>query len=194
MKQLYICVSLLLLSHVGMAQVPTIACSSVCPGGTINLTDVPTDTNFFCTSDGINVSGTIIENQEATFQAGSRILFKPGFGAKKGSTVHAMTDNCEEIVEIAERSAEIADFSFAIAPNPVFHEGHIAIALPEASEISITLSSIDGRVVHTLVHRKLYKQGDYRFHLDVNQFPVGVYFAALHVYGEIHTKRLIVAK
>lgn len=195
MQQLYIGIYLLLLSQVGMAQVPTVPCSSVCPGGNINLTEVPIETNFFCSSDGINVSGEIVENHEVTFQSGERISFRPGFKAKKGSSVHAVTDNCEERSIITEdRSTEITNFLFSIAPNPIFYEGNIAIALPEASEMSITLSSINGRIIQTLLHRKLYEQGNYQFNIDTHQLPAGVYFATLHVYGNIHTKRLIVAK
>ena len=194
MKKLYICLALLLCIQLAKAQSSTVECSSECPNGDLELAEIHRDSTFFCTKDSIKLSGLVDENSQVTFRAGGRITFKPGFRTQYGSELHALTDYCGELASVENRTTEAPTFSFSIAPNPIFYEGHIAITLSKSTELSLQLSTVSGRVIHTLVHRKLYEQGAYTFQLDTNELPVGIYFATLHVYGNIHTKRILVAK
>lgn len=195
MRYFYIFSSLLLLPQLVVAQSPTISCAQVCTVDDLVFEDVPLEDSFFCAQGIIEIATDISNGQEVTFLSGDRIMFKPGFKIMAGSKMDAFTDNCTLSAGFVEAySTESPEFSFEIAPNPVFYEGQIAITLPEAAEVSIRLTDINGRITHTLVHGKLLAQGGHQIPFDIGKFPAGVYFASLHIHGDIHTKPILVAK
>ncbi len=196
MKHIILGFVLLLLSQQAIAQIPTIACSAICPAGDIELTEIPTThTSYFCTSDGIQATGLLGSNQQATFRAGDRIIFTAGFKAEMGSRLHAVTDNCEGIVPMSGRnSGTSTSMSFKIAPNPIVQTAQLVVRLPEAAELSIRLFNIHGQLMQVLAAHEFYERGAHEFQIVANGLAAGIYFAHVYLSNEVHTKRIIIAK
>ncbi|PSQ85285.1 MAG: hypothetical protein BRD40_00460, partial [Bacteroidetes bacterium QS_1_65_9] len=78
-------------------------------------------------------------------------------------------------------------------PNPARGQATLAYALPEQSEVRITVYDVLGRRVATLVEGRK-KAGTYRATLEASQLPSGTYFARVRAEGFRQTRRLTVVR
>ena len=80
-----------------------------------------------------------------------------------------------------------------IAPNPSRRNTVLSYALPTASNVSIKLYSVDGRLVEN-VYSGRRDAGVYTANVDARQLANGTYFVMLETAGEKITRSLVVVR
>ncbi len=80
-----------------------------------------------------------------------------------------------------------------ITPNPFSRNATISYSVKEASDLRITLYSVDGKVIKELV-RGQHQPGDYRISLNMEGLVPGIYFIRLNYGNSSITKRLTKVK
>ncbi|MCB2200453.1 T9SS type A sorting domain-containing protein [bacterium] len=77
-------------------------------------------------------------------------------------------------------------------PNPFNGHTRIQFNVPEATEVTLSVFDLQGRLVTTLLNESL-QAGDHTTTLDANDWPSGTYFLRLHTpVGEITRKTVLV--
>ncbi|MCB1060419.1 MAG: T9SS type A sorting domain-containing protein [Calditrichaeota bacterium] len=86
-----------------------------------------------------------------------------------------------------------ANFTLSIYPNPFNPEATIAFDLPKAAEIKLSIYTLIGQRLSTLVSQ-YYPAGTHAVSFDGSAYPSGVYIARLDSPGRTITQKLILIK
>jgi len=78
-------------------------------------------------------------------------------------------------------------------PNPFNAQTTIRFALPEASDVSLSVYDVTGREVATLVNQRL-SAGEHRATIDASALSSGVYFYRLEAGNLVETKKMVLLK
>jgi uncharacterized delta-60 repeat protein len=78
-------------------------------------------------------------------------------------------------------------------PNPFNPETSIEFSLPQSGFVKLTVFSMDGREVASLVNQNL-SAGNYRYNFIAENFPSGIYFYRIEANNFVDTKRMVLVK
>ncbi|MCF7802658.1 MAG: T9SS type A sorting domain-containing protein [Candidatus Marinimicrobia bacterium] len=78
-------------------------------------------------------------------------------------------------------------------PNPFNPATTIQYLLPEATDVTLTVYDVSGRIVETLV-KKDQSQGQYTVKFNGQRYPSGMYFYRLTAAGHAQTRKMILVK
>ena len=95
-----------------------------------------------------------------------------------------------------QRIVSLTGFDYAlhdIFPNPVTDKAMIQYQLPEAGQVNISVYSMDGKLLKTLVN-EWAQPGIYKVSLNTNTFSAGSYVFKMTSTGFYNTKTFVVTK
>ena len=78
----------------------------------------------------------------------------------------------------------------SVAPNPFNAVTTIEYALPEESNVTITLSDITGRELYDM-HLGSYEPGSHSIQVDLNKYPTGMYLVRLTAGNNIAVRKIV---
>ncbi len=148
-----------------------------------------------------NLEYSVGSNKEISLKAGEYILMLPNTFIESNSVFIAKIANCEslsllkknkldaskeKVKHVINLAAEIKEYkSLNIYPNP--SSTYVNISIENLNMQSITVSSIDGRIVFT---KKEVNEATYK--LDVSNYVKGIYLVTVYSEnGEIITSKII---
>ena len=79
-------------------------------------------------------------------------------------------------------------------PNPFNPVTQIPFRLKEPSFITLTLFSVTGRKIATLINNQHYNAGLYKYTLQAQDLPSGIYFYQLEVNRQTQIRKMILLK
>jgi hypothetical protein len=82
----------------------------------------------------------------------------------------------------------------AIVPNPVTDELTVTFRLPESLPVSITVYSMDGRVVAMPMIRRNHGSGDHAATISTDGLPSGTYLLRLDAGTHRAEERFVIAR
>jgi hypothetical protein len=139
-------------------------------------------------------SGKIEPNCTGTrFQAGQEVQLLPGFHAQQGSVFTAQITTCPTQQPPAPKSAVMPSMQMELAPNPASNTAFFRYYLPEPSLVSLSLFTIDGRPVRTLM-KVSQNSGWQEGTLKLEDLPNGMYYLHLGTDKEQLSKKLIILR
>lgn len=104
-------------------------------------------------------------------------------------------DFTANVIGITQTSSEVPD-KFNLEqnyPNPFNPVTNIEFDIPKSSYVKLSVISILGKEVQTLVNQHL-NPGIYRADWNASDFPSGIYFYKLETESFVNTKRMILLK
>jgi len=168
--------------------------------------------NFF----GIILPGTYLSNatittSSTTVDSESPVVFKAGtkieitgtpsnpFTANTNFSAFVSPEFCDEdgLVshEVENRSNEQIlpkKESITISPNPFRNRAIIIYYLPEQSRVTLSLISIDGQKMQTLLPTQLREAGEHQLELDGSTLTPGIYFCQIRTATNVLTQKFVV--
>jgi len=160
----------------------------------------------------IEATNTIYAGGSATYKAGNRIVFKPGFKALFGSYFHAFIAACTN-PKLAKPDEDkvvknVNDIDFGesltiddklneelqIYPNPLKDGASIYYNLKVADNITLTLFNATGKHLTTLAKNQQQSAGQHQVQLDANDLPAGLYYLQFTSANVNTTKKVMIAK
>jgi len=175
------------------------ACLSACSNCPINLN---VTTNYISgnnvdleASDTITASNTIFSGATVDYDAGVQIDLLNGFHARFGCDFDAFIDGCGGLYRTDE-GEQTPDYQSKVFkttstrlhtdkltirnyPNPFTGITTIEYSLPQAGQVSLTISDISGRTVARLLEDKAREAGIYTLQLDASMLSPGIYISTL---------------
>lgn len=85
------------------------------------------------------------------------------------------------------------DFQLSVYPNPFNSAATLTYSLPRATNVSLSIYDVQGRLIQTLFDG-LAAAGTHRVSFDGNSLATGVYFAHLETANVIRTQKLLLLK
>lgn len=145
----------------------------------------------------ITSAGTVANNTEVIFKAGSSITLQAGFQAVAGSNFTVTIEACPAtFVKSKIRSNQQAVESLAIHlpkakifPNPVQTQAAISIMLPKEQAIQLDIYSLNGQKMTTIIPNVLLAAGTHLFEWSCNQVEAGMYLVVLN--GQVVEKMVV---
>lgn len=104
---------------------------------------------------------------------GSGNIYVTGTSVNSSNWDEFATVKYSQVTGIEESQEELQP-SIQVYPCPVSTTASIIVTLPEPSDCSVLVYSLDGRLIETL-HRGVLPEGEYSFIWQTSQIPVGVY-------------------
>ena len=169
--------------------------------------DITTDTTLSAGSI-LESSGTvtITAGQNVTFTAGQTITLKPGFTA--AGPFSAVIENCPPMMAAADEqiatdqpAAPLVELpsgkngpvvALEVVPNPAYDQTNLRFDLTEPSTASLTLHSLKGETLRTLLHGHPLAAGRQQISLRTNDLPPGLYLVRLQTAQGVQTAKVIV--
>ncbi len=153
-----------------------------CTGDNLMLNDNPVSSADYKASQTITSSGTVASGDSVLFKAVQTITLLPGFTAEAGSSFWARTDDCLTVTSGTDlRAMTDSDWSSSetlrstVYPNPFASAFTLDLDLPEEAPVSMTLHSLDGRMMHQLLRSESMAFGPHRLTIDASRLQAGVY-------------------
>jgi len=94
----------------------------------------------------------------------------------------------EPDVEVALPQQAVSNY-----PNPFYKETMLSYVVPEAGRVKLSVFSVDGREITTLVDAH-QAAGEYSVEWDAEAYGSGVYISRLKVNGQVSSGKMIIAK
>ena len=121
-----------------------------------------------------------------------------GGSARGGASTGASRDGT---TAVAGKTAEVGtvptEASLAVYPNPSAGQALVAVALPQAAEVSVVVYDVLGRRVATLAEGR-FEAGTHRFRFHSTRLPAGMYLVRAEMEGpataRVFTARLTVVR
>lgn len=152
----------------------------------------------------VESSGTIEQNTNVTFLAGSSITLKDGFHAEAGSNFTAEISEgspCNGFVEpnnpSVERRSTINSSSkvdLLVSPNPSLGQTVITYALPEKQQVHLGLYNLSGQQIKEITPLGFRDAGIYQEELFTSNIEAGFYVVLLKTAAGTFSKKIVVAK
>ena len=111
--------------------------------------------------------------------------------AEKDTTLLRLVIGSKPYVDRQSRSSLPKKLSFGSYPNPATTQATFTYALPEASDVELSIYDVLGRRIATLIN-KHHQAGRYDIHWSLNGLSSGVYFGHLEVGDRTITQKLTV--
>jgi len=184
--------------------------SDVCPEHRFVLQgDIVTDTVLSAGST-LESSGTvtITAGQNVTFTAGQTIILKSGFTA--AGPFSALIEDCPPVMasveEMPTTDDPAADFaalpagknqptiSLQVFPNPAYDRTTLRFDLSEPGTASLTLHTIKGETLRTLLRGHRLEAGRQEISLRTADLPPGLYLVRLQTRQSVQTAKVVVAR
>lgn len=191
----------------------------LCTDETIVLNDqtIP-DGTMHKAADWIETNGTIAANTTVALSAANQIALNAGFTAEAGSELSLSIDECaqpstlvesEEVAihtrlknkivpieptstSLSAKKQDVAIQRLLAYPNPVQQELTVLYKLVETEEISISLFTLDGKLMELLVDHQKKEKGEWQLQINCTALPAGIYIIELATRQSIDFQKITV--
>lgn len=149
----------------------------------MTLNDNPILADTYHATQTITSTGTVANNTEVIFKAGTSITLSAGFHAVAGSDFSAMIEACPAAL-VSREVLNHHDFKnqpiVNVFPNPVQYSTNLEIALSIPTEIQLDLYDLNGRKVANLVAPTLLSSGRHLYEWQCEAVEKGMYLLVLN--------------
>ena len=151
---------------------------------------------------------TITAGQNVTFTAGQTITLKPGFTA--AGPFSAVIENCPPMMAAADEqiatdqpAAPLVELpsgkngpvvALEVVPNPAYDQTNLRFDLTEPSTASLTLHSLKGETLRTLLRGHRLAAGRQQISLRTADLPPGFYLIRLQTAQGVQTAKVVVTR
>ncbi len=154
-----------------------------CAENNLTLNDNPILADTYHATQTITSTGTVANNTEVIFKAGTSITLSAGFHAVAGSDFSAMIEACPAAL-VSREVLNHHDFKnqpiVNVFPNPVQYSTNLEIALSIPTEIQLDLYDLNGRKVANLVAPTLLSSGRHLYEWQCEAVEKGMYLLVLN--------------
>ena len=181
-----------------------------CPDDRIVIqNDITADTTLSA-ANTLETDGTvnITAGQNVTFTAGQTITLKPGFTA--AGPFSAVIENCPPMMAAADEqiatdqpAAPLVELpsgkngpvvALEVVPNPAYDQTNLRFDLTEPSTASLTLHSLKGETLRTLLRGHRLAAGRQQISLRTADLPPGLYLVRLQTTQGVQTAKVVVSR
>ncbi len=188
----------------------TLEVCTVTPPSTLTINDDPITPDTYTSCEFITSTGNVATNTTVVFQANTSITLSPGFIATAGCNFTAQIADCanalanEELTIVHKRPAiskrpqinkqqlRQAAMNVTIAPNPLRQQTQIQYNLPNATDLSIQLMDLNGKLIREVLPATYQEMGVHQLTLNATPFPTGIYLLHLQTKETVITKKLVI--
>ena len=86
------------------------------------------------------------------------------------------------------------DFYLSLIPNPAHDIVNINFSIADDAAVSLSLFTVDGRLVKTISNKVQTAAGYYKLPLEVASLENGIYYVRMDCNGKSQTSKLVVVK
>ncbi|MEM6316287.1 MAG: PKD domain-containing protein [Bacteroidota bacterium] len=178
-------------------------CRNFCMRDTIQLdTAMLTGTQIYAAKVMADITTAVQSGSHIVFQARDKVIFKPGFHARRGSRLAVRIADCENATPATASGTDTAesrtqqtptlDFvHLNIRPNPFRYRTNLVIDLPTAQKISLAVFDQSGRMVHQFFRGEYVAKGQHEVLLSASGLVGGLYIVRLQTASRTITKKVI---
>lgn len=154
----------------------------------------------------ITASNIINSGANVDYDAGNEITLVDGFHAKYGSDFHAFIDGCDgqflvsgssdpntfSTTYFPTNSSDRLDDEVSLRnyPNPFTGTTTIEYTLPQAQEVSLTITNMSGQIIRQLKQGELQEAGIHELQFDAQDLPSGVYMCTLQAGATVQIQKM----
>lgn len=182
---------------------------SSCPAD-LTVSQLEADlSDAFRAANTLETTGSVVlpTDRFITFYAGESITLNPGFVAQGPfratiqSCILAMetqpiTDHQKETNVIIPEpfGKKESGLELGVFPNPAHMEATLTFRLNANEPVTLTLHSLKGQVLETLLQNQMVDAGATQVHLTTHHLPAGLYLLRLQTPDAVETSKLSVTK
>lgn len=161
-------------------------------------------------SNNITASNSLYLGSLVDYDAGVQIDLVNGFHARYGCDFDAFIDGCgglyrtddneqtpdyqPETYRTIPTKLHTDELTIRNYPNPFTGTTTIEYSLPQAGQISLTISDISGKTVARFLEDKAHEAGIYTLQLDASMLSPGIYISTLQSTKAIQIHKMTVVK
>ena len=143
-----------------------------------------------------NTSYTLNSGADAVFTAPQSVEWKAGFEAKAGSSFYAYiapTNTCNGAMRMANTAEEEKESiaNIQVFPNPFTSHVSFQIDLQKASQLSINIYDIQGKMIDVSVQNTTINEGIYTKEFDFGHLSKGIYFYTLRIDDQVQSGKFV---
>ena len=143
-----------------------------------------------------NTSYTLNSGADVVFTAPQSVEWKPGFEAKAGSSFYAYiapVNACNGAMRLAntveEEKESIANIQ--VFPNPFSSHITFQLDLQKASQLSINIYDIQGKMIDESVQNATIDEGVFTKEYDFGYLAKGIYFYTLRIDDQVQSGKFV---
>ena len=143
-----------------------------------------------------NTSYTLNSGADVVFTAPQSVEWKAGFEAKAGSSFYAYiapTNTCNGAMRMANTAEEEKESiaNIQVFPNPFTSHVSFQIDLQKASQLSINIYDIQGKIIDVSVQNTTINEGIYTKEFDFGHLSKGIYFYTLRIDDQVQSGKFV---
>ena len=186
-----------------------------CPDSTIACQDDIThededlSSNYFKSSSSITSNSYVDRQVKVVYMATEEIKLMEGFHARAGSNFTAMINSCtpdnelinQEQFNLTETTFEesqmnkelstVRNIQLTTNPNPFLNQTILEYTLPELETISVSLYSLSGQKIKTILPKATQEAGLYNYSIDGQFLDTGIYILEVLTSNERIQKKIV---
>lgn len=172
-----------------------------CPS-TLSLANETIGSGSYKAADTIKTIGNVLiaNSSSVNFQAGKTIKLNHGFHAMTGSSFSAKIMACEpinlstpqnDISQLLVTESLKNEIPLKVYPNPFSNSTSIEYQLKNPEKVNLTIYTLSGKLVETILNSELQEKGFYQYNLSKNNLKKGMYLLVLKTKSIRLIKKLI---
>lgn len=112
---------------------------------------------------------------------------------KSGSFYEVSAPNTSEKINVSVEENTAQEFRIACSPQPMSYSGIIQFVAPHAIQAEISIHSMDGRLMKTLLKSRI-DGGGHTFMVPAQELPIGMYMVRMIMDGKSISTPLIISR
>lgn len=176
----------------------SLSCASPCTDSLAVNRNPIAETNYRA-ANVISSTGRVESGTTVGFAAGNTISLIEGFTVENGATFTASIQACSvsngTLVEARQEEIPTSNIphELKVFPNPFRNETTIQFHLAKSSDVALSITDINGRIVHQ--QQYLDAQEGWQHHqFEASHLPNGMYFLYIQTAEQQMVKQLIIQK
>ena len=171
----------------------------------VTFTNETIPSEVYTASETINTTQTVTvnANTDVHFIAGQSISLQPGFSVSAGADFFAqIIDDCNTPFTNTEKPALLrtaknpqtngGQLNMQVSPNPFYRNTIVTINIPAASKVSLSVYSMNGQLMETIVDQVLYPKGLTSIDFMTKTSLKGLHYFVLKTEKELLTKKVVI--
>jgi hypothetical protein len=146
------------------------------------LTPSPITTNTF-------QDMTVTKGQDVVYQVRTAMLRE----TKSGTFFEVSAPNTTEKVNVSVNEEKVYESTIACSPQPMSYSGIVQFVAPHAVHADVTINSLDGRMVKSLLKSRI-DGGGHSLMVPAHELPIGMYIVRVILDGKSLTTPLIITR
>jgi hypothetical protein len=132
---------------------------------------------------------TVSNGQNVVYQVRTAMLRE----TKSGSFYEVSAPNTSEKVIVSVHEEKVYESTIACSPQPMSYSGIIQFVAPHAVHADVTIHSLDGRTIKSLLKSRI-DGGGHSIMVPAHELPIGMYIVRVILDGKSLTAPLIISR